>query len=153
MSGKSAVDVARAFLDVLWAETPPGDAALLQALDRLLADAHDVLPANAADIDDDPPKGDWQALYREIGTRFSDYGFYSAASPLEHGEPALLTGDAIDDLADLTSDLREVVWRGERFGPGDAAWFFRLMHFHWGNHARELALFLHARSGSGGVVE
>jgi hypothetical protein len=146
MSDRSAADVARAFLEVVWAEIAPDDAQLAAALDRLLAASHDVPPADGADGDVGPPGDDWSGLYKEVGARFPDYGYYTIASPLDVGEAAVMTGDAIDDLADLTSDLRNVVWRGEHLGADDAAWYFRLMYeVHWGRHARELALFLHAR--------
>jgi hypothetical protein len=56
-----------------------------------------------------------------------------------------MMGDAIDDLADLTLDMREVVWLAEHVGLDDAHWSFRLHYFHWGRHARELALYLHSR--------
>ena len=54
-------------------------------------------------------------------------------------------GDAINDLADLTLDMREVCWLAEHAGVDDAHWSFRLHFFHWGLHARELSFYLHAR--------
>lgn len=56
-----------------------------------------------------------------------------------------MVGDAIDDLADLTLDMREVVWLADHVGVDDAHWSYRLHFFHWGRHARELSLYLHAR--------
>lgn len=56
-----------------------------------------------------------------------------------------MMSDALDDLRDITLDLREVIWRAERLGLDDAHWYFHLHFFHWGRHMRELALYLHAR--------
>ncbi|SFS03829.1 protein of unknown function [Sphingomonas jatrophae] len=115
------------------------------ALDRLLAAVHDVPEAEPADAEVARTDRDWTSVYGQIATRFPAYGLYAVSSPLALGEAAM-TGDAIDDLADLTEDLREVLWRGEQSGPDDAAWYLRFMYeAHWGRHARELALFLHAR--------
>jgi hypothetical protein len=145
MQGQRAIDAAKGFLDVLWAGVPPTDTALAAAVDRLLAASHDVSPSDGMDSDLDPPTEDWSSLYTQIAARFPDYGLYAVAEPLVLGECVVMAGDAIDDLADLTKDLREVLWRSEHIGVDDGAWYFRLMYFHWAHHARQLALFLHAR--------
>jgi hypothetical protein len=146
MRSRTAIEVARNFLAVVWADVPPDDAQLERALDRLLAAFHDVHPAEGVDCDVVPPKEEWSDLYEQIRVRFPNLGHYTVASPLAVGEGSVLTGDPIDDLADLTSDLRQVVWRGDHFGADEAAWYFHLMYeVHWGRHARELALYLHAR--------
>jgi hypothetical protein len=40
-----------------------------------------------------------------------------------------MTGDAIDDLMDITLDMREVVWLADHVGVDDAHWSFRLRFF------------------------
>ncbi|MES2988066.1 MAG: hypothetical protein V4808_09185 [Pseudomonadota bacterium] len=70
---------------------------------------------------------------------------YPVADPLAPIDDGKMLADAIDDLADMTRDLREVIWRDEILGPDDAAWAFHLLAYHWGGHARELGLYLHAR--------
>ena len=146
MQSRTAVEVAQEFLTVLWADATPDDAHLAKALDRLLAASHDVEPADGVDCDVVPPKEEWSELYKQVSVRFPDYGRYAVANSLTLEEGRLITGDPIDDLTDLTTDLRQVVWRGDNFGPDEAAWYFRLMYeVHWGRHARELALFLHSR--------
>ncbi|WP_448661062.1 DUF5063 domain-containing protein [Sphingomonas sp. CJ20] len=145
MMKPSATDVAQSFLSVLWADVPPTDAQLLVAVDRLLAAVHDVPNTEPSDADVNLPERNWTSVYEQIATRFPAYGLYAVASPLAL-EEATMTGDAIDDLADLTGDLREVLWRGERSGADEAAWYLRFLYeAHWGRRARELALFLHAR--------
>jgi hypothetical protein len=56
-----------------------------------------------------------------------------------------MVGNAIDDLTDISGDLREVLWRYETLGADDALWHFHFLFLiHWGQHARELSLYLHA---------
>ena len=141
----TAANIAREFLAVVWNGDAPDDAALLRALDRLLSRSHEVPFADCADADDEPPAVDGPALFQEVARRFPNFGMYPVADPLAPIEDDKMLGDAVDDIADITQDLREVIWRDETFGPDDAAWYFRLMHFHWASHARELSLYLHAR--------
>jgi hypothetical protein len=56
-----------------------------------------------------------------------------------------MSGDPIDDLADIVGDLSHVIWRYENVGPDEALWYFHF-HFqaHGGRHLRELSLYLHA---------
>lgn len=142
----SAAEIAHDFLSVLWGGDVPTIEILAQALDRPLARSHDVGMADCADEDRDPPPVDGTALYRDVARRFPDLGMYRVTDPLASIDEALMIADAIDDLADITRDLREVVWRDTHMGANDAAWSFRLLYPHWGRHARELALYLHARS-------
>jgi hypothetical protein len=133
MQTQSAVEVARAFLDILWADPAPNDQALAIGLDRLLAATHDVAEGDAEDVFTPSPESDWQALYKEVGERFPDYGYYAVASPLDSIAEACMTGDVIDDLADITKDLREVLWRGHAFGSDEAnvmlgSWPFTSTH-------------------------
>ena len=142
---EAAADIAREFLAVVWQGDAPDDATLLRALDRLLSRSHEVPFANCADADDEPPAVDGPALFQEIASRFPNFGMYPVADPLASMDDDKLLAGAVDDIADITRDLREVIWRDETFGPDDAAWYFRLMYFHWARHARELSLYLHAR--------
>ena len=145
MGSSPALQAARKFLSVVWNGPAPTDAALAAALDRLVAVYHDTPDADSSDTELDPPKQDGTALYKEVAARFPDYGLYPISDPTASVEDAAMLGDAIDDLADLTLDMREVVWLAENVGVDDAHWSFRLYFFHWGRHARELGLYLHAR--------
>ena len=121
------------------------DGALLAALDRLVAAYHETPEAHPSDKDVEAPRQDGTSLAKEVAARFPDYGFYPVADPTKPLEGAAMMGDAIDDLADLTLEMREVVWHAEHAGVDDAHWHFRLLFFDWGSHARELSLYLHAR--------
>ena len=59
-------------------------------------------------------------------------GLCPVSDPIGSIEDAAMMGDAIDDLADLTLDMREVVWLADHMGLDDAHWSFRLQYSHWG---------------------
>ena len=135
----------RRFLSVVSEGSAPNELTLILALDRLVMSYHAAPDCDAAEEDSEPPEFDWTALYQRMATRFPDYGMYIVADPLGGIDESPMVGDAIDDLADIIRDMREVVWRSENLGDDDAHWYLRLMFFHWGKHARELSLYLHAR--------
>lgn len=141
MESSPAINAARHFLAVLWDGEAPSDEALLAALDRLVAAYHDTPDATPSDTDLEAPRQDGASLYKEVAERFPEYGPYTLH------EGAARMGDAVDDLADLTLDMREVVWLAENLGVEDAHCSFRLCFSHWGRHARKLSLYLHDRLG------
>jgi hypothetical protein len=147
MDNSPTIEAARHFLQVVWDGNAPNDAALLAALDRLVAAYRDTPDVGPSESELEAPRLGGPPLYEELAKRFPDYGYYpvsdAAGSPGD--EAAAMTGDAIDDLMDLTLDMREVVWLADHVGADDAHWSFRLLFFHWGRHARELSLYLHAR--------
>jgi hypothetical protein len=69
----------------------------------------------------------------------------SRTQPTLQARREWVVGDAIDDLADLTLDMREAVCLGDHVSVDDAHWSYRLHFPHWGRHARELSLYVHAR--------
>lgn len=140
-----AIDAAREFLAVVWQGDRPSDEALLAALDRLVAAYHDTPDADPSDTDSEAPRQDGASLYREVALRFPGYGLYPEGDPGEPDAPAATMADAIDDLADLTLDMREVLWLADHAGADDAHWSFRLHFGHWGRHARTLSRYLHDR--------
>ncbi len=145
MEKSPAVEAARQFLSAVWEGELPTDEALLLALDRLVEAFHHVPDVGPSDTDVEAPRAGGAALYREVAARFPAHGLYPVSDPIASVDDAAGMGDAIDDLADLTLDMREVVWLADHVGLDDAHWSFRLHYFHWGRHARELALYLHAR--------
>jgi hypothetical protein len=145
VSNSAAIDAARSFLTTVWDGPPPDDAALAAALDSLLASYHRTSEARPSDSETEPLREDRPLVASEVAARFPGYGYYPVADPTASPAEAAKTGDAIDDLLDLTLCMRQVSWRAENLGIDDAAWYFRLDYFHWGRHARELALYLHAR--------
>lgn len=124
----------------------PTDAALAEALDRLVVTYHATPDASPSDDGPDAPEEEGARIREQLAARFPDYGYYPVvdAAGVPGAEPPMV-GDAIDDLLDLTLDMRETIWLADHVGIDDAHWLFRLQYFHWGKHARELGLYLHAR--------
>jgi hypothetical protein len=145
MDQSPTVAAARNFLSVVWEGEHPTDETLLEALDHLIEAYHHTPNAEPSHTDLEPPRSGGPELYQQVAARFPDYGHYPISDPTASIEDEATVGDAIDGLADLTLDMRDVVWRAEHLGSDDAHWQFRLLYFHWGRHARELALYLHAR--------
>jgi hypothetical protein len=145
MEHSAAIEAARHFLTVVWDGEAPTDGALLAALDRLLAAYHETPHTSLSDEGVEAPRQDGSSLAKEVAARFPDYGLYPVADPTKPYEGAAMMGDAIDDLADLTSAMREVIWLAENAGIQEAHRDLRSFFFDWGRHARELSLYLHAR--------
>ena len=145
MTAISAIDAARNFLTLVWDGEPPENRELLCALDHLVIAYYATADSFPADSEADPPRADGAALWQQLAVRFPAFGLYPMADPAMPPDDAPGVGDAVDDLVDLTIAMRETLWRAEHLGVEDAIWYFRLDHFHWGRHARELGLYLHAR--------
>jgi hypothetical protein len=136
----------RRFLHLAQERESPSKEELSRALDELALSFHDCPPGRPAEGDAEPPADDSSSLYAALGPRFPDFGYYAMSDPTEvlGGEPTV--GDAIDDLADIVNDLRQVSWRYDMLGADDAHWHFRLgFQTHWGEHLRSLARYLHAK--------
>jgi hypothetical protein len=145
MQPSPAIEAARRFLGVVWDGDPPSDAALCEALDRLIVAYYETPDALVSDSELEAPRQDGPSLYREVADRFPDYGLYAVAEPLEEVDQEIGMADAIDDLADITKDMREVVWLADNVSLDDAQWSLRLHYFLWGEHARRLSLYLFER--------
>lgn len=140
-----AIAAARRFIALATEGQPPGPAELSCALDELVVAVHALPRAEPDDPDADAPPPDQFALREQIAARFPNFGFYGVADPLAVPAGDALLGDAIDDLVDIVLDLREALWGFDNLGPNDGVWSLRfLFGAHWGRHARELSLYLHA---------
>lgn len=92
----------------------------------------------------DPPRMDYQKDRRLVTERFPDFGYYNVVVDVVErpGQTEFGTGDAIDDIADIYADMKNVQWRWDRNGPDDALWYFCDMYgFHWKRHLRNLQLY------------
>eukprot|EP00456_Euglypha_rotunda_P076250 TRINITY_DN7124_c0_g1_i3.p1 TRINITY_DN7124_c0_g1~~TRINITY_DN7124_c0_g1_i3.p1 ORF type:complete len:137 (+),score=11.03 TRINITY_DN7124_c0_g1_i3:183-593(+) len=118
MNTSPAIDAACQFLTVVWDGPVPTDAELTAALDRLIAAYHVTLDTEPSDGDLDAPRDGGPALFREVSVRFPDYGIYPLADPADGPNAELGWGDAIDDLGDMTLDMREVKWLAEKQWSG-----------------------------------
>ena len=134
---------ARRFITLATEGEAPSIEDLSEALDRLILAYHLTPRGDVSGDDREPPDTDHG--YQLIGERFPAFGYYASVDPSETEAEAAL-GDAIDDIADIVRDLRDVLWYLENSGVDEAHWQFRfLFEIHWGRHARDLALYLHAK--------
>ena len=134
---------AERFVELVTKCDNPSIQVLSRHLDELALNYHDTPDGNPAGSNEQPGPG-YRVSHADIGRRFPGLGFYGTTDPTAvPGEP--LVGDAIDDIMDIANDLKEVLWRYQRFGPDDADWHFRFLYrVHWGEHLRDLARYLHA---------
>ena len=150
MEDSDTVAVARNFLRLVEEGPVPTERQLLKALDELAVAYHQTPAGDPDDGDSIPPERDWKAYkerHERLGKRFPDCGYYAVSNPTGALNELAMVGDAIDDLADISADLDQVLWRFENVGADDAHWHFRfLFEMHWGMHLRELSLYLHARA-------
>lgn len=141
----AAIPAARRFVALVTEGQPPSPAELTRALDELVVAIHAVPEVEPDTMDVDAPPTDQDALRAQIAARFPAFSFYAVADPLQVPAGDALVGDAIDDLLDIVSDLREALWNLDNLGPNDGFWSLRFLYgVHWGRHARELSLYLHA---------
>ncbi len=144
MNNSPAVIASRNFLTTVWEGDPPTFSMLVEVLDRLLVSYHDTPSVKAPYYELEPPDRDWRTVYDQTCKRFPELGLYPITDPSDlHDGGTLMMGDAIDDIADITSDLRETVWYADNHSADSANAYFRELYFHWGQHARELLLLLH----------
>jgi hypothetical protein len=138
----SNISAARRFVALVMTEDNPTIEALARCLDELALSYYGTPFGMPDDHAQEPPTE--RIADADIAARFPQFGFYSVADPTEvAGE--VLTGDAVDDIIDITNDLREILWRFENVGENDANWNFRLLfQSHWGVHLRNLSRYLHS---------
>lgn len=136
---------ARAVHAMVMTGRPPSLADLARALDTLVLAVQQVgdLPGDGFPGHEAAVSG-YQEIRAVIGPRFPAFGYYGVADPLAVPGEAM-TGDAIDDLADIVLEIGEALWRLEHVGRDDAVRHLVTSYgHHWGKHARELGLYLHA---------
>jgi hypothetical protein len=142
------ISVAQRFVDLATVGPIPSMEALARCLDELALSYHDALVGEPSESDDEPPS-EIDTTHADIAARFPDLGYYGTVFGIDIPGEAIV-GDAIDDILDITNDLKEVLWRFDRFGADDANWYFRMLfQIHWGEHLRDLAGYLYWRLRSG----
>jgi hypothetical protein len=138
------ISAAQRFVDLATVGPIPTMAALARSIDELALSYHDT-PAGHPSGSDDRPPSVIAVTRADIAGRFPDLGYYGTVFGIEvHGEAVV--GDTIDDVLDITNDLKKVLWRFDKYGVDDANWNFRfLFEIHWGEHLRGLAYYLYWR--------
>jgi hypothetical protein len=89
----------------------------------------------------DPPETNYDSIRQMVEKHFKSYGYYNTPDEIEKGlaETTILVGDAIDDIVDIYSEIKEVQWRFNKTSENDALWHFENNYlYHWGTHLRNL---------------
>lgn len=146
MNPSSLLAAAKGFRDLVLTDPAPSVVEVSRHLDALLLAAQDEPEMQPSESDLEAPARDYNARYAELRERFPDLSLYAVADPLVVSPPEqAMVGDAIDDLTDIIGDLEEGLWLAEHVHQEDGVWCLRCSwEIHWGRHARELSLYLHA---------
>lgn len=129
------------------ASATENERALAVLLDQLALATHTV-ERTEPDTVELAPSRDYYAMRAEVGARFPNYGFYHCADTNPLAEA--MTGDAIDDIADIALELSSVLWLWENFSAEEALWHFHdSFGNHWGCHLRELQWYVHKMEQEG----
>jgi|TARA_R100000963_G_C4622781_1_gene89811 hypothetical protein len=119
---------------------------LISALDKLAISTHQI----EFEFDDkdylDNSTFEYSEIRKKVENRFPDLGLYNIVRDVcdKVGDTQICTGDAIDDITDITLDLLNIRWRFENTSTNDALWNYELLfRTHWGRHLRNLQLYLH----------
>jgi hypothetical protein len=143
---RTAID---AFIDLLQNGSNNEQAnirALELSLDRL-ALAYHFAGGAFEDHDSEAPSQDYDRLRQLAITRFPIFGYYNEPDNVTEkiGEAELLIGDALDDIADITAELYQVLWYWQNESSRVALWQFCFGYEHiWGAHLRGLQTYLYA---------
>lgn len=142
MTDSPMILAARELLVLAWEGPAPEAGVLCAALDRLLAESHAIPDGKAGYEWPAAACQDHRALRAQARRRFPDFDLYTFEDP-DHG---ISVGDPLDDLCDLTGDLRVGLWLAEHVGPKAAHHQLRDFHWHWTWHGRHLAAYLRERA-------
>jgi len=151
MTRQDILQAVRDFLAVLDEQVLVEDRerALRVALDRLALAYHFTEALTDDATSPDAPDVDGVKLRKRVESCFPELGYYNEALHITRhlGESALGIGDAIDDLVDIATELRQVLHHWENTSEAAALWHFRFgFEVHWGLHLRGLQRYLHERA-------
>lgn len=133
------------YLDVLEGRDSATLYDLAKALDALVATYHrvpDVEPDTTEPLA--APRVDEKRIIDAATAAFPSIGWYALVDPQDGQEQQIGTSIAVGDLAEIASDLLEVLWLFENASHNDAVWEFRFGYrSHWGRHLHEIRTYLH----------
>ena len=112
-----------------------------------LLDSDDVAPIES--VEWSRPDYNDQDIRTSLSSHFPELGFYWQALDMNMAsgeEGKLAVGDAIDDLLDITKELREVAWFEKHHGKEEALAALRFRHSsHLYMHVFPLRLYLEGK--------
>jgi len=133
------------YLDVLKGKDGATLYDLAKVLDGLVSAYHRV-----PDVEPDTtessaaPQADEKPIIDAANAAFPDLDWYALVDPQNGQEQEIGMSIAVGDLAEIASDLLEVLWLFENASHNDAVWDFRFGYqTHWGRHLHEVRTYLH----------
>jgi len=78
---------------------------------------------------DDYDNIEYKEIRTNVESNFHDFGYYKSILDINdlYKYDDVAMGDAIDDLADIISDLLEIKWRIENNSLADGLWYFQFI--------------------------
>jgi len=140
------LETARAYLAFI--DNPPRETAqrlvaLAEILDRLAMAYHQCAEVRST-ADAEPPELNHEKLREAVAPRFPELGIYATIEPGALDDLGGEVGDAIDDLAHIANEMRQVDWLAKNTNLDEATWQFRFGYrTHWGRHLMELRRHIH----------
>lgn len=141
---KAAIDGFIACVETDFAATEARVAATARALDRLSLAYHEGTDIADATGEGEPPEHDYKATRERIAALFPTLGYYASAPVGETLDAEMTVGDAVDDLADIYSEVLDVAWCFANTSEADAVRLFRFgFKHHWGRHLADVRGAIH----------
>lgn len=135
----------RCYLDVLEGAGGATLYDLAKALDGLVAVYHRVPNVEPVTTDSEAPSADKRRYIDAATVAFPDLDWYALVDPQDGPDQQVGMSIAIGDLAEIASDLLDVLWLFENASHNDAVWDFRFGYqSHWGRHLHEIRTYLHS---------
>jgi len=118
---------------------------LFQQLSELMVAALEMEDGEPVSDDYHPPEQDIHQIRDIISHNFPHFGYYNIPESLKEniGDSAVITADAVDDLADIIKELHEVLWLHSGNHREGAEWHFKFnFSTHWGSHLSRLIYYV-----------
>ncbi len=124
----------------------------LSLLDQLAWKISEMTPKDYP-VGAEVPEGDSFAIRKAAAQCFPDWGLYNVAGNItqELATCEIHLADAIDDVADIISDLKTAWWSYQHESEDVASWHLLFSFYnHWRAHMRSLQLYVHWLENSQG---
>ena len=141
----SAIKELVGIVEVGTGSTEQDEEKIIYLLDFLALQMHSVKPQGRYD-GEEVPENDYPTIRKLAEERFPNWGYYNTPRDVSEklAETELVVGDSIDDITDIVSDLKVVIWSYQNENETNALWHLQdSYHGHWRWHMRNLQVYLH----------
>jgi hypothetical protein len=129
------------FVELIERNEPCSIFQLERALDQLASTTHFLKEPKLTKKEQDDERLDYQTVRLKIVEKFPQLGLYNVPEHVTEkiAETEVGVGDAIDDLADIYVDLKNVLWHWKHSSEERALWhLWFAFTFHLKPHLRDL---------------